>query len=132
LEVFAALFEVPGKCPICKHEVVITNISCSHCNTKLEGEFSVSRFSRLNEEQVQFLEAFIKSRGNLKDMEKEVGLSYPTIRNRLEEIIQSLGLGEKKERTDNPAGSNVSEILDSLDSGQITPQEAVKRLKRKD
>lgn len=123
-------YQVPGKCPVCRHELIITNIACSHCKTKFEGQFGVSKFSKLDEDQLEFLGAFVKCRGNLKDMEKEVGLSYPTIRNRLDEIAQALGYGEDRGRTGNEEERKLSkqEILDALEKGEVSAKEAAQLL----
>jgi hypothetical protein len=125
-------YQVPGKCSICGHDITVTNFVCTHCKTKTEGEFVPCRFCSLKREQLDFIEAFLKSRGNIKDVEKELGLSYPTIRNRLEEVLQTLGLtspGELAERKQDKKDS--TEILSALEKGEVTPQEALRRLKAK-
>jgi hypothetical protein len=125
-------YQVPGKCSICGHDITVTNFVCTHCKTKTEGEFVPCRFCSLKREQLDFIEAFLKCRGNIKDVEKELGLSYPTIRNRLEEVLQTLGLtspGELAERKQDKKDS--TEILSALEKGEVTPQEALRRLKAK-
>jgi hypothetical protein len=125
-------FQVPGKCSICGHDITVTNFVCTHCRTKTEGEFVPCRFCSLKREQLDFIEAFLKCRGNIKDVEKELGLSYPTIRNRLEEVLQALGLtfpGESAERKQDK--KDPAEILSALERGEVTPQEALRRLKAK-
>jgi len=87
--------DVISTCPVCQHELMITRLQCRSCGTALEGEFGVGRFGRLEREQLAFLESFLRSRGNLKEMERELGISYPTVRGRLEALLRSLGLADE-------------------------------------
>ena len=125
-------YQVPGKCSICGHDITITSFVCTHCRTKTEGEFLPGRFSSLRRDQLEFIEAFLKCRGNIKDVEKELGLSYPTIRNRLEEVLQVLDLAPREASAERkPEKKDLSEILNALEKGEVTPQEALRRLRGK-
>lgn len=84
--------DVIATCPVCEHELSVSRLHCRECGTTLEGEFSVGRFGRLSREQLALLESFLRSRGNLREMERELGLSYPTIRGRVEALVRALGL----------------------------------------
>jgi hypothetical protein len=86
--------DVISTCPVCSHELSVTRLNCAECGTTLEGSFSVGRFGRLNRDQMSLLESFLRSRGNLREMERELGLSYPTIRGRVDALVRALGLGE--------------------------------------
>src|SRR5439155_6579298 len=86
--------DVISTCPVCQGELTVTRLHCRSCGTALEGEFGVGRFGRLEREQLAFLESFLRSRGNLKEMERELGISYPTVRGRLETLLRALGLGD--------------------------------------
>ena len=86
--------DVISTCPVCQGELTVTRLHCRTCGTALEGEFGVGRFGRLEREQLTFLESFLRSRGNLKEMERELGISYPTVRGRLEVLLKALGLGD--------------------------------------
>lgn len=86
--------DVISTCPVCQGELTITRLHCRSCGTALEGEFGVGRFGRLEREQLAFLESFLRSRGNLKEMERELGISYPTVRGRLEALLRALGLSD--------------------------------------
>lgn len=86
--------DVIATCPVCAHELSITRLHCRSCGTTLEGDFLVGRFGRLAREQLDLLESFLRSRGNLREMERESGLSYPTLRGRVDTLIRALGLGE--------------------------------------
>ncbi len=89
--------EVIATCPVCDHRLEVTRLHCAECDTTLEGRFSVGRFARLSRDQLALLESFLRARGNLRDMERALGISYPTVRNRLEALIRALGF-------DNPDG----------------------------
>jgi hypothetical protein len=81
-------------CPICSGELAVTRLHCRSCGTTLEGDFNVGRFARLSREQFALLESFLRSRGNLKEMERELGISYPTVRARVDALLRALGLGD--------------------------------------
>jgi hypothetical protein len=86
--------DVIATCPVCSGELTIARLHCRTCGTALEGEFGVGRFGRLDREQMNLLESFLRSRGNLKEMERELGISYPTVRGRVDALIRSLGLSD--------------------------------------
>ncbi|MDP9468206.1 MAG: DUF2089 domain-containing protein [Chloroflexota bacterium] len=86
--------DVISTCPVCEGELAITRLHCRSCGTALEGEFGVGRFGRLTREQLALLESFLRSRGNLKDLERELGISYPTVRGRVESLLRALGLAD--------------------------------------
>jgi len=81
-------------CPICAGELAVTRLHCRSCGTTLEGDFNVGRFARLSRDQFGLLEGFLRSRGNLKEMERELGVSYPTVRARVDALLRSLGLAD--------------------------------------
>ena len=81
-------------CPICSGELAVTRLHCRSCWTTLEGDFNVGRFARLSRDQFALLESFLRSRGNLKEMERELGISYPTVRARVDALLRALGLGD--------------------------------------
>jgi hypothetical protein len=85
--------DVISTCPVCEHELAVTRLHCGECGTTLEGNFSVGRFGRLTRDQLSLLESFLRSRGNLREMERELGLSYPTLRGRVDALVRALGLG---------------------------------------
>jgi hypothetical protein len=87
--------DVIATCPVCSGELSVTRLHCRSCGTTLEGDFNVGRFGHLTREQMTVLESFLKSRGNLRDMERELGLSYPTVRARVEALVRALGFGPR-------------------------------------
>lgn len=86
--------DVIATCPVCAGELAISRLHCRTCGTTLEGEFGVGRFGKLTREQLALLESFLRSRGNLKEMERALGISYPTVRARVESLVQALGLAD--------------------------------------
>ena len=124
-------YKAPGICPVCGHELSIGRLNCTFCPTKLEGDFATCKFCRLPNEQREFVEVFIKCRGNIKDVEKEMGISYPTVRNRLDAVIEALGYRVEKDESElGEEKKQRQEILDALERGEIAPPEAAKLLKR--
>jgi hypothetical protein len=90
----APTHDVIATCPVCSGHLAVTRLHCGDCGTTLEGRFGVGRFGRLDKDQLALLESFLRSRGNLRDMERELGISYPTVRNRVEALVRALGLAE--------------------------------------
>lgn len=109
--------------------MTITKLACNHCHTKVEGEFVSCKFCHLPKDQLEFVEVFLKCRGNIKDVEKELSISYPTVRNRLEGVLHSLGLRNEKPVTSQEEAQRY-EILSALESGQITSEEATQQLRK--
>lgn len=118
--------EVLGRCPICNSDTIVTKISCDNCNTTIEGEFTLCKFCRLTTEQKQFIDTFIKCRGNIKEMEKELGVSYPTVKNRLEDAAAALGHKPEPQVEDD---GKKKEVLEKLNNGEISFDEAMELLK---
>ena len=127
--------DVISTCPVCASELAVTRLHCSTCGTTLEGDFSVGRFGRLNKEQMALLESFLRSRGNLREMERELGISYPTVRSRVVAHVRALGFGPRADADDAdeatasthataPAGRTREEILEALARHDITAEEA--------
>ncbi len=125
-------YKAPGICPVCGEKLSITKLSCPKCSTAIEGDFHPCEFCRLPEDDLNFVKVFIKCRGNIKDVEKELGISYPTVRGKLDSIIKELGfvIPAKDTVRDNELKTAArNEILDQLSKGEITPKEATERMK---
>lgn len=116
-----------GKCPICGAETEVAKISCKNCNTVIEGHFQLCRFCKLTAEQKSFIDVFIKCRGNIKEVEKELGISYPTVKNRLEDVASALGYRSEPEAA--ASSARRKEILEKLNAGEISVEEAIQALK---
>ena len=109
-----------SECPACKGATLQASVlTCTACNLKLEGQFEVSPLLRLNPEEQSFAIQFIKSGGSLKAMAKELGVSYPTVRNRLDSIIERLDASEKYEKR-----LSQDEIIEKLKKGEISAKDA--------
>ncbi len=127
---------VPGRCPVCSHELSVTRLQCGNCETQIEGRFHLGRFQRLSPEQLAFIEVFVKNRGIIKDVEAELGISYPTVRARLDDALRAMGFpagGDDDPRVSprdarNQARDEKRRILEALQNKQITPEEAARRL----
>ncbi len=125
-------YKAPGKCPVCGERLSITKLGCPKCSTAIEGDFQPCEFCRLPEDDLEFIKVFIKCRGNIKDVEKDLGISYPTVRGKLDAVIRGLGydvpaketmqVSEMKETAKN-------EILDQLSKGEITAKEAAEKIR---
>ena len=129
--------EVIATCPVCTGELAVTRLHCRQCGTALEGEFTVGRFSRLSRDQTTLLESFLRSRGNLREMERELGISYPTVRGRVEALVRALGFGQRDGVTGEEADADPdaatarhaapmgrTAILERLARREITAEEA--------
>jgi hypothetical protein len=121
------MYQVPTECPVCHDELIVTRLACRNCGTVLEGRFSMERIFQLTPEQLHFVEIFLRSEGKLNRVQEELGLSYPTVRSRLEEVIQALGyeVAGKDEGVDE---DQRQEILQKLAAKEITSEEALELL----
>jgi hypothetical protein len=124
--------DVIATCPVCAGELAVTRLRCRSCATTLEGDFSVGRFGRLDRDQLTLLESFLRSRGNLREMERELGISYPTVRARVEALVRSLGFGPRADE-DDPAAADAGltreVILERLARHEITAEDAAQAIR---
>ena len=113
-----------SRCPVCADHMKVVKLRCPACDLAVEGDLPSARLGLLSPEHQRFIEIFVAARGNIKEVEKRLGISYPTVRRRLDEVISSLG-------TVSPVGEQSSdEILKALERGEITAREAAERLRR--
>lgn len=117
-------YKVISKCPICSNRLGIVKLKCNKCGTVIENDFEFSKFEYLGAEQLDFMEVFLKCRGNIKDVEKELGISYPTVRAKLDDVVSALGYTVVKK-----PGLGNKEILDMLEKGDITAEQAINMMK---
>ena len=115
---------IPQKCPSCSAPLVVTQLGCTSCGTGVVGRFELSPFSRLSNESLKFLEIFVRNRGNVKEMEREMGESYWAIRRRLDEVIAEMVFDGG---SSSPANQR-QEILERLGRGEIDVDEATRLL----
>ncbi|MBV9279528.1 MAG: DUF2089 domain-containing protein [Chloroflexi bacterium] len=128
------MYPVIGRCPICHGQLAVTRLHCSSCGTSLEGSFSLGPLQRLNQDQIRFVEAFIRSRGSLKDVGAELNISYPTVNSRLNDILVALGYSDRVKVPEPPDGGALSserkrEILSNVREGKISAAEAERLLR---
>jgi hypothetical protein len=116
----------PAQCPVCHGDLHVTRLRCPSCLSEVGGDFPLNRLATLREPHASLIEMFLRVRGNVKDMERELGLSYPTVRARLEEALSAAGFGREAEPN---VGTRRTEILDSLERGEITAGDAAQRLR---
>lgn len=118
-----------SSCPVCDAELVVSRLYCPSCDTTIEGRFANGAFPGLTSEQLDFVETFVRCEGKINRMEDELSLSYPTIRNRLHEIIRAMGYEPGKD--DEPAelsDEKRRKILEDLDAGVINAEDAHRQL----
>ncbi|MCK5106494.1 MAG: DUF2089 domain-containing protein [Elusimicrobiales bacterium] len=116
---------IPNKCPSCEGKLFVTQMSCSECETTIKGQYELPQTAYLNSEDENFLKIFLAARGSIKEMEKRLGISYPTVKSRLELLLKKLGLKVfnvdiKKKRLD---------ILEKLEAGELSSGDAIKKIK---
>jgi hypothetical protein len=111
----------PSDCPVCGAQLAIIRLGCAACGTELAGVFQPCEFCALNDKEIEMLRVFLSSRGNLREVEKYLGVSYPTARLRFAELLEKLGLGEAAEPE--PALTQ-DQILSEVASGALSPAEA--------
>ena len=121
------MYPVVGQCPICQDDLIVTRLHCRNCDTTLEGYFELGRLFQLTPEQLSFVETFIRCEGKITRVEQELGISYPTVRSRLHDVIRALGyeVGEEEPLDD----SKRRAILDDLAQGRLSSEEAIKLLR---
>ena len=117
--------KVISRCPVCNNELTVARLKCDSCDTVIENNFRLSKFDYLSDEELYFTETFIRCRGNIKEVEKELGISYPTVRSKLDAVIKKLGY---EAGTDYRAVKK-EEILKALENGEITVEQAIEQLK---
>lgn len=122
-----AAHQVLTRCPVCGDDLRIVRLDCPACGSSLQGNFTLGRLARLTREQLQFVEVFIRCRGKIKDVEEELGISYPTVVARLNEVVQAMGFEVRQEDAD--LAGRRQQILDALAAGNLTATEAASRLR---
>ena len=113
-----AKYQVSGRCPVCGECMHVTRLECGNCDSALEGQFTLGAFQNLSAEQLQFLEVFIRSRGQNKAIQELLNISYPTVIKKLDELIVALGYEPA------PAPVSQREVLEMLKQGEINALQA--------
>lgn len=117
-----------SKCPVCDGELNVTRLHCDTCDTTIEGRFEIGAFAGLDAEQLDFVETFVRVEGKMNRMADEMGISYPTLRNRLHDIIRALGYEPGKDETPEIPDEMRRSVLEDLETGSISAEEAMRLL----
>lgn len=117
------------RCPVCQNELIITRLHCDACDTSIEGRFVGGSFGNLAKEQLDFIEVFVRCEGKLNRMADEMRISYPTLRNRLHEIIRAMGYEPGKDEGNDISEERRHQILEDLEHGKISPGDATRLLR---
>jgi len=130
------MYPIIGRCPICHGELAVTRLHCHSCGTSIDGSFSLGPLQRLNGDQIRFVEAFIRSRGSLKDVGAELNMSYPTVNNRLNDILIALGYSDRVKvpeasESGTIGGDRKREILTQVREGTLTAADAERLLRER-
>ena len=129
--------DVISTCPVCSSELSIARLQCRGCGTAIEGDFNVGRFGRLSREQLALLESFLRARGNAKELERELKVSYPTVRARIDALVRVLGLVDVAPTGDDAAEGSARpestelrrDVLERLARHEITADDAAALLR---
>ncbi len=120
------MYTSPSNCPTCGHDLEVRELSCPACATTVRGRWSPGVFGQLTGDQQNFLRIFVKSRGNLSEVERSLGVSYPTVRAKLEEIIELL---DEPVSQDQPAAETRDDVLRQIAEGRLSVDQGLSRLK---
>jgi hypothetical protein len=120
---------VPSACPFCRGDLTVTRLYCPACETAIEGRFEGGAFGGLTPEQVAFVESFVRCEGKFTRLEGELGMSYPTLRSRLHDVIRAMGYEPGVEETPVAREEDRRRVLTDLEEGRISPDQAVELLK---
>ncbi|MFC7622445.1 DUF2089 domain-containing protein [Microlunatus sp. GCM10028923] len=114
----------PDACPVCGDHLAVTRLGCGSCGTELAGIFRQCEFCALSDAEIELLRVFLSSRGNLREVERFLGVSYPTARLRYADLLRKLGLtGEPAPETE---ALTREQVLAEVASGALTPDEAAR------
>jgi hypothetical protein len=120
------IFPLLTRCPSCEGELLATRLECANCHGTVENRYELGGLMRLNREQLQFVEILVKNRGNINKVADELGVSYTTARNRMDDIVEALGYHAAGGA--GPAGERL-DVLARLERGEVSPEQALDLLK---
>ena len=123
------MYPILTSCPVCRSELAATRLHCRVCDTTIEGRFEIGPFGDLTPEQLRFVEAFVRCEGKFTRLQDELGLSYPTLRNRLHEVMRAMGYEPGGASAQNPSDEQRIKILSDLESGRISAEAAMRQLR---
>ncbi|HNX00064.1 MAG TPA: DUF2089 domain-containing protein [Candidatus Cloacimonadota bacterium] len=111
-------------CPVCSSNLEIREYYCTQCHTTVRGRFAIDMFAGLSESQLEFIKIFLVSQGNIKEMEKRLNISYPTVKSRLADIIEVIAPQEKQTQ-------NYVDLLEQIEKGNLTVDEVVNQINQR-
>ena len=120
------MYRALSRCPVCQGELAVTHLRCRNCDTELVGSFQLGRFADLTPQQIQFIELLIKHRANVGKVAEELGISYPTARNRLEELVRAMGYEAEEEAI---SLEKRREIIQRVAAGELSAEDAARMLR---
>lgn len=115
-----------SNCPVCNSRLEVERYHCPNCDTAIEGQFSLSELALLSSEQQEFARIFLISGGSIKEVEKRLGISYPTVKNRLNQIISVLTHSTHHQQFNNDS----YDVLEKLERGEIDVEEALEEIRK--
>ncbi len=124
----ATKFPVKADCPTCGDLMHVSRLECDSCGTSVEGNFFLHKMNRLPTQSLAFLESFIKNKGVIKDIEVDLGISYPTVKARLDEVVSQLGYAGRSRLRPSQEREERRSILEELHAGTISAETAAERL----
>jgi hypothetical protein len=123
------MYAAPSRCPVCRSELEVSRLHCPSCDTTIDGRFTGGPFAHLTAEHLDFIVTFVRCEGKINRMEQELDLSYPTIRNRLHEVIRALGFEPGKDEVVEVTAEKRNAVLENLEAGKISADEAMRMLR---
>ncbi len=124
---------VIGRCPICHDELAVSRLHCRNCDTTIDGAFNLGPLQRLSQDQVRFVEAFVRNRGSLKDVGSELNMSYPTVNSRLNDILMAMGYSDRvkvpESQDSGISAERKREILSAVREGRMSATDAERALR---
>lgn len=121
--------KIPARDPVSGGELYISELAGEDSGITIRGKFEIPRYAMLDEEHQKFLETFLRCRGMLNSVERELGISYPTVRARLDGLLEALDLTPTKEETKKDKSADKKrKILEQLERGEITAEQAKEKL----
>lgn len=124
-----AEYRAPGRCPVCGETFRIARVKCDSCGSELSGDFAPCKFCSLDAQNYRFLESFLRCRGNIREVERDLGISYPTVRNSLDALLTALGYAKPEEQGKESAKKD---ILDRLARKELSSADALAMLEELD
>ena len=117
--------KVFGTCPVCGQKLMVSRLSCDSCNIDITGKFELNKFTYLEKDQLEFVETFLRCQGSLKDVQTELGISYPTAKKQLDGVLEALGYTKAPDKT-----TENMDILSRIESGELTAKQAADLIKK--